>query len=150
MKTNWRKYKKKRNMKIKDKKKLMTDAAGIIEEVWAINDDHVQGAIRSLHDVMYSNKFSHKITSKIAVYAVLLLGTIGTAIKEVDDFRTPDLMADVATWKSPVIEYPDNVYREAAKMFKRHKPVITFYRRELATNDESSTRSKAAYVGVVV
>lgn len=33
MKTNWRKYKKKRNMEINDKKKLMADAAGFIEEV---------------------------------------------------------------------------------------------------------------------
>ena len=150
MKTNWRKYKKKRNMEIKDKKKLMADAVSFVEEVWSINDNHVQGSIRSLHDFMYSDKFSHKITSKIAVYAVLSLGTIGTATKEVDDFRMPNFMTDVATWKSPMIECPDKVYSETAKLYKHHKPILAFYRRELAVKDESSTRSKVAYVGVVV
>jgi len=150
MKTNWRKYKKKRTMVIKDKKKLMDDAAGFIEEVWSNHDNHVQAAIRSFHEFMYSDKFSCKITSKIAVYAVLSVGTIGTVVKEVDDFHMPNFMTDVATWESPVIKYPDGIYREAAKLYKRHKPVLTFYRRELVTKDGSSTHSKVAYVGVVV
>ena len=67
MKTNWRKYKKKRNMDIVDKKKLMADAVSFVEKVWAIHDNNVQDAIKSLHDIMYSDKFLHRITSKIAV-----------------------------------------------------------------------------------
>ena len=150
MKTNWRKYKKKRNMEIKDKKKLMADAAGFIEEVWSIHDNHVQHALRSLHNFMYSSDFSNKITSKIAVYAVLSRGTIGTATKEADDFRMPNFMTDVATWTTPDIKYPEDAYREAADLFKRRIPIVTSYRRELATGVSSTMRGKVAYVGVVV
>lgn len=150
MKTNWRKYKKKRNMEIKDKKELMADAISFVEEVWAIHNNHTHGAIESLHEIMYSNKFSHKITSKIAVYAVVSLGTIGTVIKDVDDSRTSNFMTDVAAWESPMIKHPDEVYHAYAKRYKRHKPIIIFYRREFTTKDGSSMRGKVDYVGVVV
>ena len=151
MKTNWRKYKKKRNMEIKDKKKLMADAVSFVEEVWAIHDNNAYDTIESLHEIMYSDKFSHRITFKIAVYAVVSLGTIGTVIKDVSDPRTPtDYMTDVTTWESPMVKHPEGVYCEYTKRYKRHKPIIVFYRRELATKDESSTRGKIDYVVVVV
>ena len=151
MKTNWRKYKKKRNMEITDKKKLMADAVNFVEEVWAVYGNNVQDTITSLHAIMYSNKFSHRITSKIAVYAVVSLGTIGTVVKDADDFRTPNnFRTDVATWESPMIKYPDGVYREYAKRYKHHEPIITFYCREFITKDGSNTCSKIDHVGVVV
>lgn len=103
MKANWRKYKKKRNMGIMDKKKLMADAVSFVEEVWAIHDNNAYDTIESLHEIMYSDKFSHRITFKIAVYAVVSLGTIGTVIKDVDDSRVPNnFRTDVATWESPM------------------------------------------------
>lgn len=152
MKTNWRKHKKKRNMRITDKKKLMADAVSFVEDVWGICGNNVQGTITSLHDIMYSNKFSHRITSKIAVYAVVSLGTIGTVVKDADDSRTPNnFRTDVAPWESPIIKYPERVYREYAKRYKHHRLIITFYCREFITKDESSMHSKVAdYVGVVV
>ncbi len=151
MKTNWRKYKKKRNMVIKDKKELMADAVSFVEEVWGIYDNNIQGTIRSLHEIMYSDKFSCKITLKIAVYAVVSLGTIGTVIKDADDSRTPNnFRTDVATWESPMIKYPEGAYREYAKRYKHHEPIITFYCREFITKDGSNTCSKIDHVGVVV
>ena len=151
MKTNWRKYKKKRNMEIKDKKKLMADAVSFVEEVWSIHDNNVQGATRSLHEIMYSDKFLCKITSKIAVYTVVSLGTIGTVTKDADDSRTPNnFRTDVAPWESPMIEYPEGAYREYAKRYKGHMPIITFYCREFITKDGSNTCSKIDHVGLVV
>lgn len=151
MKTNWRKYKKKRNMEIKDKKKLMADAVSFVEGVWAIHNNNVQDIIRSLHEIMYSDKFLCNITFKIAVYAVVSLGTIGTVIKDVDDSRTPNnFRTDVATWESPVIKYPEGVYREYAKMYKCRMMIITFYRRKFITKDGSNTCSKIDHVGLVV
>lgn len=66
MKVNWRKYKKKRNMGIMDKKKLMADAVNFVEGIWTIHDNNVQDTIRTLHEIMYSDKFLCNITSKIA------------------------------------------------------------------------------------
>lgn len=151
MKTNWRKYKKKRNMKIVDKKKLMADAVSFVEDLWAIHDNNIQGTVKSLHKIMYSDKFLCNITFKIAVYAVVSLGTIGTVIKDVDDSRLPNnFRTDVATWESPVIKYPEGVYREYAKMYKRHVMIITFYRRKFITKDGYNTCSKIDHVGLVV
>lgn len=152
MKTNWRKYKKKRNMEIMNKKKLMACAVSFVEEVWSIHDNDIQDAIKSLHEIMYSDEFLHRITSKIAVYAVVSLGTIGAVIKDADDSRTPNnSMTYVATWESPMIKYPEEVYREYAKMYKRHHmPIITFYCREFITKDGSNACSKIDHVGLVV
>lgn len=151
MKTNWRKYKKKRNMKIMDKKKLMADAVNFVEGIWTIHDNNVQDAIRTLHEIMYSDKFLCNITFKIAVYAVVSLGTIGTVIKDVDDSRVPNnFRTDVATWESPMVKYPEGVYREYAKRYKSHRLIITFYRRKFITKDGSNTCSKIDHVGLVV
>lgn len=151
MKANWRKYKKKRNMEIKDKKKLMADAVSFVEGVWTIHDNNVQDTTRTLHEIMYSDKFLCDITFKIAVYAVASLGTIGTVIKNADDSRTPNnFRTDVTTWESPMVKYPEGVYREYAKRYKRHIPIITFYRRKFITKDGSNTCSKIDHVGLVV
>lgn len=138
MKANWRKYKKKRNMGIMDKKKLMADAVNFVEGIWTIHDNNVQDTIRTLHEIMYSDKFLCNITFKIAVYAVVSLGTIGTVIK------------DVATWESPMVKYPEGVYREYAKRYKCHRLIITLYHRKFITKDGSNTCSKIDHVGLVV
>ena len=152
MKANWRKYKKKRNMEIMNKKKLMARAVSFVEAVWSIHDNDIQDTIRTLHVIMYSDKFLCNITSKIAVYAVVSLGTIGVVIKDADDSRTPNnFMTDVATWESPIVKYPEEVYREYAKRYKRHHmPIITFYCRESITKDGSNACSKIDHVGLVV
>ena len=151
MKTNWRKYKKKRNMEIVDKKRLMADAVGFVEEVWVIHDNNVLGAIKSLHEIMYSDKFLCRITSKIAVYAVVSLGTIGPVTKNADDSRLPNhFRTDVAAWESPMVKYPEGVYHEFAKRYKQHKPIITFYCRQFTANDGDIACGKIDFVGMVV
>lgn len=151
MKTNWRKYKKKRNMEIVDKKRLMANAVSFVEEVWAIHDNNVLGAIKSLHEIMYSDKFLCRITSKIAVYAVVSLGAIGPVTKNADDSRLPNhFKTDVATWRSPMVEYPEGVYHEFAKRYKQHKPIITFYCRQFTANDGDIACGKIDFVGMVV